>query len=56
VPQFARNEIEMTTVKFVLLTALMISGLGFWAVGIYSADAAADHLVVDGYGVTAAAQ
>jgi len=44
---------EMTPLKSVLLTVLMISGIAFWAVGIYSADAASDHVVVDGYGVTA---
>lgn len=43
----------MTPLKSVLLTVLMISGIAFWAVGIYSADAASDHVVVDGYGVTA---
>lgn len=44
----------MTPLKSVLLTVLMISGIAVWAVGIYSADAAADHVAVDGYGVTAA--
>lgn len=44
----------MTPLKSVLLTVVMISGLAAWAIGIYSADAAADHVAIDGYGVTAA--
>lgn len=46
------STIEMTPLKSVLLTVFMISGIAIWAVGIYSADAAADHVAVDGYGVT----
>lgn len=30
----------------------MMIGLAFWGAGIYSADAAAGHAAVDGYGVT----
>jgi glutamate synthase domain-containing protein 2 len=44
----------MKPLKSVLLTVVMISGLAAWAAGIYSADASADHVAVDGYGVTAA--
>jgi hypothetical protein len=43
----------MTPVKAFLLTALMLSGIVAWGVGIYSADAAGGHVVVDGYGVVA---
>lgn len=43
----------MTPVKAALLSFLMLSGIGFWAVGIYTADAGTDHAVVDGYGVSA---
>ena len=42
----------MTTVKAALLTFAMISGIALWGVGIYAADAAAGHAVVDGYGVS----
>jgi hypothetical protein len=31
----------------------MMSGILAWGVGIYSADAAGTHVVVDGYGVVA---
>jgi len=41
----------MNPVKAALLSFLMLSGIGFWAVGIYTADAASGHVVVDGYGV-----
>ena len=43
----------MTPVKSVLLTMMMITAIAAWGVGIYSADAAADHVAVDGYGVIA---
>jgi hypothetical protein len=46
----------MTPVKAALLSILMLSGIGFWAAGIYSADAAVGHPIVDGYGVSAAAR
>ena len=48
------RNLEMKPLKSVLLTVVMISGLAAWAAGIYSADASADHVAVDGYGVTAA--
>lgn len=44
----------MTALKSLLLTLVMTAGLAAWAAGIYSADAAADHVAIDGYGVTAA--
>lgn len=44
----------MTPLKSFLLTALMVFGIAAWAIGIYSADASADHVAIDGYGVTAA--
>lgn len=43
----------MTPVKAALLSFFMLSGIGMWAAGIYTADAAAGHQVVDGYGVGA---
>jgi hypothetical protein len=45
---------EMTPLKSFLLTVVMISGLAAWGAGIYSADASANHVAVDGYGVTTA--
>lgn len=42
----------MTPVKAALLSFVMLSGIAFWGVGIYTADAAGG-LAVDGYGVTA---
>lgn len=42
----------MTPVKAALLTFAMISAIVFCGVGIYAADAAGEHIVVDGYGVT----
>ncbi|MEJ6782124.1 MULTISPECIES: hypothetical protein [Phyllobacteriaceae] len=44
----------MTPVKAVLLSLAMLSAIVLGGFGIYSADAASDHNVVDGYGVTAA--
>lgn len=43
----------MSTVKAALLSFAMLSGIVLWGAGIYAADAANGHLVVDGYGVTA---
>lgn len=43
----------MTPVKATLLSVLMLSGIALWGAGIYSADAAAGHRVIDGYGVSA---
>ena len=42
----------MHPVKAALLSLAMMSAIAFCAVGIYSADAASGHAVVDGYGVT----
>ena len=44
----------MTSVKAALLTFAMLSAIVLGGFGIYSADAASDHNVVDGYGVTGA--
>ena len=43
---------EMTPVKSMLLSLAMLSSIALWGVGIYGADAASGHNVVDGYGVT----
>lgn len=43
----------MTPVKAVFLSLAMLSAIGLWGVGIYAADAANDHVSVDGYGVVA---
>jgi hypothetical protein len=43
-------------VKIALLSFCMVIGIAFWGAGIYSADAASGHAVVDGYGVTASAR
>ncbi|MBD0413065.1 hypothetical protein [Oryzicola mucosus] len=46
----------MKPVKAALLTIAMISAIIVGGFGIYAADAAADHIAIDGYGVTAAAR
>ncbi len=46
----------MSPVKIALLSFLMLSAIIVSGVGIYTADAASNHAVVDGYGVTAAAR
>lgn len=46
-----RERIEMTPLKALLLSTLMLSGIVLWGAGIYSADAAGEHLSVNGYGV-----
>jgi hypothetical membrane protein len=43
----------MTPVKAALLSFFMLSSIALCGFGIYAADAASDHLVIDGYGVTA---
>lgn len=45
---------EMTPVRAVFLSLFMMSAIGLWGFGIYSADAGTEHAVVDGYGVIAA--
>ena len=42
----------MTPVKATLLSFFMLSGIVLWGAGIYAADAASGHQVVDGYGVS----
>lgn len=46
----------MKPVKAALLTIAMISAIIVGGFGIYAADASADHIAIDGYGVTAAAR
>ena len=46
----------MTPVKAALLSFVMLSAIALWGVGIYAADAAGGHAVVDGYGITAFAR
>ncbi|WP_169287957.1 hypothetical protein [Chelativorans sp. ZYF759] len=43
----------MTPVRAAFLSLFMLSGIVLWGAGIYSADAAGEHLVIDGYGVSA---
>lgn len=44
----------MTPVRAAVLSLFMLTGIAMWGAGIYSADAAGDHVIVDGYGVTVA--
>ena len=46
----------MTAVKAAFLSFLMLSAIVVCGLGIYTADAASNHAVVDGYGITAAAR
>lgn len=41
----------MTTLKAAFLSLAMVSAIFICGIGIYAADAANDHVVVDGYGV-----
>ncbi|MEP9396932.1 hypothetical protein [Mesorhizobium sp. KR2-14] len=43
----------MTALKAALLSFSMLSAIVICGLGIYAADAASDHAVVDGYGVVA---
>lgn len=43
----------MTPLKTALLSFAMLSAIALCGVGIYAADAASGHAVVDGYGITA---
>ncbi len=43
----------MTPAKATLFTAFMLTALALWGVGIYTGDAAAGSLAIDGYGVVA---
>ncbi|WP_281406251.1 hypothetical protein [Aquamicrobium sp. LC103] len=38
--------------KAALLSFFMLTGIIMWGVGIYSADAAGDHVGTDGYGIS----
>ncbi len=42
----------MTPLRATLLSFAMLSAITFWGIAIYTADAAGNHTVVDGYGVT----
>ncbi|MEO3998187.1 hypothetical protein [Mesorhizobium sp. CAU 1732] len=42
----------MTPVKATILSLFMLSGIVMWGAGIYTADAAGDMIVIDGYGVS----
>jgi hypothetical protein len=53
IPLKIQRSIEMTTVKATLLSIAMLFAIMLSAVGIYGADMASDHNVVDGYGVNA---
>jgi hypothetical protein len=53
VPEVQEAETEMTPLRATLLSFAMLSAITFWGVAIYTADAASNHSVVDGYGVTA---
>jgi len=44
------------SVRAAFLSFLMLSAIIVCGVGIYTADAASGHAVVDGYGITAAAR
>jgi hypothetical protein len=43
----------MITLKAALLSLAMVCAICVCGIGIYAADAANDHAVVDGYGVIA---
>ena len=50
-PELRKATREMNPLKAALLSLAMVSAIAFCGVGIYTADAANAHLVVDGYGV-----
>jgi hypothetical protein len=52
-PEVQEAETEMTPLRATLLSFAMLSAITFWGIAIYTADAAGNHTVVDGYGVTA---
>lgn len=43
----------MTPMKSILLSMFMLSAIGLFGLGIYTADAGGAHKPVDGYGVIA---
>ena len=47
---------EMSPLKSALLSFAMLSAIVVCGIGIYAADAASGHAVIDGYGITAAAR
>jgi hypothetical protein len=52
--QMQKAQQEMTSVKAALLSFAMLSAIVLSGLGTYAGDAANNHNVVDGYGVTAA--
>jgi hypothetical protein len=42
----------MTPLRVMFLFFAMLTAITAWGVAIYTADAASNHAVVDGYGVT----
>lgn len=46
----------MSPLKAALLSLAMFSAIVMCGIGIYAADAATNHAVVDGYGVVAASR
>ena len=42
----------MTALRVTLLSLAMLTAIAVWGVAIYTADAASNHAVVNGYGVT----
>jgi hypothetical protein len=52
-PEVQEAKTEMTPLRATLLSFAMLSAITFWGIAIYTADAAGNHAVVDGYGVTA---
>ncbi|HET9533872.1 MAG TPA: hypothetical protein VFP43_00785 [Mesorhizobium sp.] len=51
--KFKKPKIEMTPLRAAFLSFAMLTAITIWGVAIYTADAATDHAVVDGYGVSA---
>lgn len=51
--EYGSGDFDVTKFKAALLSLAMISAITVCGVGIYAADAANNHAVVDGYGVIA---
>ena len=43
----------MNPVRAAFLSLFMLAGITLWGIGVYTADAAANHASVDGYGISA---
>ncbi len=48
-----REHDKMTPLKAIFLTLFMLSAIGLWGFGIYTADAGTNQVAIDGYGVVA---